>query len=436
MRPFAQPALILPAPQTDRPQERRTQFLLPVIFTCWFLSEACLQSPGHPSLNIGPVDTIAVAKGLSRLCALLVFVHMILQKHADRRVCTILLRCTPLLVFGLWTLATCLWSPIKAISFGHASEAVILGLLSVAAGIVCRGERDLEYMLRNVVLMVSVLMVIMFIFNYDTIGTGQRPMNYMQPNNLAATASIGLLTLLLSRFFWNWKWTRTLMLPCGLICGFMLLVAQSRSCLIVTALVAIPVVWSMYKRNLVIAFAAVAGVGAAALPYSQTVSRLPQAVTSYLMRGQTAADAYTVSGRTEVWDIAIKSFVEEPLFGHGYYSMTNTGKMYVWGAERWQTAHNVYLHVLTGTGIIGLFLLLWALVHVMRPMIGYLRAHGPERRVAIFVLLMAVWYLALGCFELSFTGPVDPEVVLFFMILGISAGFAANVRERLEARAA
>jgi O-antigen ligase len=180
----------------------------------------------------------------------------------------------------------------------------------------------------------------------------------------------------------------------------------------------------------VVVGAAAIGIIAALLPYSQAISKLPDALSSYVMRGQKVEDAYTVSGRTEVWDIAIKSFRESPLFGHGYYSMTNTGKMYVWGAERWQTAHNVYLHVLTGTGLIGFFLLLWALFHVLQPMIGYARRRGPERRVAIFVLLLAGWYLALGCFELSFTGPVDPEVVLFFMILGISAGFVANERER------
>jgi O-antigen ligase len=96
--------------------------------------------------------------------------------------------------------------------------------------------------------------------------------------------------------------------------------------------------------------------------------------------------------------------------------------MYVWGAERWQTAHNTYLHVLTGTGLMGFFLMAWALLQMLHPMIAYARQEGPRRKLAIFVLLLAVWYLALGCFELSFAGPVDPEVVLFFCTLGIAAG--------------
>jgi len=35
---------------------------------------------------------------------------------------------------------------------------------------------------------------------------------------------------------------------------------------------------------------------------------------------------------------------------------------------------------------------------------------------------MVVWYCAMGMFELSFFGPIDTSVVLFFALLGISAG--------------
>jgi O-antigen ligase len=148
------------------------------------------------------------------------------------------------------------------------------------------------------------------------------------------------------------------------------------------------------------------------------------------MRGQTMDDAYTVSGRTEVWDIAIKSFLESPLFGHGYYLMTSTGTMYVWGAQRWQTAHNIYLHVLSGTGLVGFFLLAWALFFVLSPLARYLKSRTRVRKVAMFIFLLVAWYLALGFFELSFGGPIDPEVVLFFLILGIAAGQVATEQTR------
>jgi O-antigen ligase len=221
------------------------------------------------------------------------------------------------------------------------------------------------------------------------------------------------------------------MWPSGLICGLTVFIAQSRSCLIVTSIIALPVLWAMYKKHLVLFGLIVAGFVAAFLPYSDSISKAPDAVMSYIMRGQSAEDAYTVSGRTEVWDIAVKAFWEAPLFGHGYYSMTSTGTMYVWGAERWQTAHNTYLHVLTGTGVMGYALLIWALLYILQPAWIYVRRPGPERKLAVFILLLVAWYMCLGCFELSFAGPVDPEVVLFFIVLGLSAGLGAHARTRL-----
>jgi O-antigen ligase len=104
--------------------------------------------------------------------------------------------------------------------------------------------------------------------------------------------------------------------------------------------------------------------------------------------------------------------------------------MYVWGAQRWQTAHNIYLHVLSGTGLMGFFLLAWALFFVLSPLARCLKAGTHVRRVALFVFLLVAWYLALGFFELSFGGPIDPEVVLFFLILGVAAGEIATQQTR------
>jgi O-antigen ligase len=408
------------------PAETKSPFLRALIVVSCLLSAVCITMQGRQAGLGGGLDAVAAAKLVTRLLAFAVLSFVILRTHTQPRAAKVLLRSTPLVLFSLWTLASCLWSPIKGVSIGHAAETLMLAMLAIGVGIVFKSEDDVKDLLLGIVVVITILMSAMVAANWDLIRSGERPVYYIQPNNLAGIAACGLLTLLMSRFFWDWTWTRKLMWPTGLICGFVLLVARSRSCLIVTALIAIPLLWSMQKRRVVVLAIAAAGVIAALLPYSTTVSNMPQAVTTYVMRGQTSQDMYTVSGRTEVWDIAVKSFFGAPLFGHGYYSMTDTGTMYVWGAERWQTAHNTYLHVLTGTGLIGFFLMAWALLHMLHPIIAYARQEGPRRKMAIFVLLLAVWYLALGCFELSFAGPVDPEVVLFFCTLGIAAGLVAH----------
>jgi len=342
----------------------------------------------------------------------------------------VLYRCAPLLVFAAWTVTTCLWSGIQSVSLGHALECVMLALLTIVMGVVCKTEHDLEITLCNVVLMASVLMLVMLVMNADLIAAGLRPTKYMQPNNMGGVAACGLIVLLASRRLWGWPWTHKLLWPTGVICGAAIVAAHSRSVLIVTSLVVLPLLWSLGGTRFPAVAAALMGILAAAWPYSQTISNLPQSVEGYLMRGQTVEDAYTVSGRTEVWDIAIQSFLESPLFGHGYFSMTSTGTMYVWGAQRWQTAHNIYLHVLTGTGLIGFFLLGWALFFLLSPLARCLKARTGVRKVAFLILLLVPWYLALGFFELSFGGPIDPEVVLFFLILGIAAGQIATEQTR------
>src|SRR5260370_15174341 len=119
MSAIARPALILP--RVKPRAERRTPYLLPVIAICWLLSEVCITSPDHSPLSLGGIDLIVAAKGAARVLAFLVFSYMILRTHMQRRATAVLLRCTPLIVFGLWTLATCMWSPIKTISIGHAT---------------------------------------------------------------------------------------------------------------------------------------------------------------------------------------------------------------------------------------------------------------------------------------------------------------------------
>jgi O-antigen ligase len=417
--------------RTAKAREGISSYLTALLVLCWLLSEVSFSLPGRSAaLDVGGLDALALGKLAIRLLSIMTLSVIILQTHTLPRATVVLYRCAPLLAFAAWTVATCLWSGIKSVSLGHALECVMLTQLTIVTGIVCRTERDLEITLCNVVLMASALMLAMLVMNADLIVTGLRPAKYMQPNNMAGVAACGLNTVLASRLLWSWRWTHKLLWPTGLICGAAIIAARSRSVLIVTSLAVLPLLWSLRRKHLPVAAVAVVGVLAAAWPYSQAVSHLPQSVETYLMRGQTAEDAYTISGRTEVWDIAFKSFLESPLFGHGYFSMTSTGTMYVWGAQRWQTAHNIYLHVLTGTGLMGFLLLALGLFFVLGPLARYLNARTHVRRVALLVFLLIGWYLALGFFELSFGGPIDPEVVLFFLILGIAAGQIATEETR------
>ena len=126
-----------------------------------------------------------------------------------------------------------------------------------------------------------------------------------------------------------------------------------------------------------------------------------------------------------MWSIAWKSFQDSPIFGHGYYVMTSTGLFEVWGKLQWQTAHNAFLHVLTGLGLMGVAFLVWAFASAIGPCFQALK--DGSRKVEFLIVAMFVWYCGMGMAELSFFGPVDTAVVLFFVLLGIAAGRSGSM---------
>lgn len=400
--------------------ERRFSMLLCV---CWMLSLACLSARGRSAGATGASSEALVASKIAvRAFALIVLAVLMFRGSANVRMRRVISRLLPLFIFSGWAVASCVWSPIRLISLGHAIECLMLVMLAVVTGALCVEERHLERILFHLTAVMIVLLWLVLALNYKPILHNLRPTAYMHPNNMAAIAGIGLILLTICRLLWNWGWTRRLLAPGFLTFAATMYVSRSRSAIVVTC--AVLFVSFVFFRKAIIWLTAVGVLGAAValFPYVDSISNLPDAFWSYIMRGQTAEEAYTISGRTELWQLAIQSFEESPLFGHGYYNMSSTGAVRVWGTERWQTAHNVLLHLLTGAGLIGSLLFFGALCFVLSPIRRCLRTNLQLRRLAIFLTVTTSWYFLLGFFELSFLGPIDPEVVLFFVIAGIAAG--------------
>lgn len=400
--------------------ERRFSLLLCV---CWMLSLACLSAPGRGGgAMTTSLEPIIVAKAVVRAVSLIVLSLLIVRCSANVRMRHVVSRLLPFLIFSAWALASCIWSPIKLVSLGHATECLMLVMLAVTTGTLCVEERHIERILFHFTAIMMVVLCLLMALNYQPILHNLRPTAYMHPNNMAAIAGIGLLLLTTCRIVWNWRWTRALLVPGLLTFTATMYVSRSRSAIVVTSAVLFVSFVYFRKAFIWLTVVGILGAGIALFPYVDSISDLPDTFWSYIMRGQSVEEAYTISGRTELWELAIQSFKESPIFGHGYYNMSSSGSVRVWGMERWQTAHNVLLHLLTGAGLIGSFLFLWALCFVFSPIRRCLRANLRLRRLAILIAITIAWYFALGSFELSFLGPTDPQVVLFFVIAGVAAG--------------
>ncbi len=92
-------------------------------------------------------------------------------------------------------------------------------------------------------------------------------------------------------------------------------------------------------------------------------------------------------------------------------------------------AHNLLLHVLTGTGLIGLTLFLWFVVRLILPHFLSWSRSGEEGKRSTLVAVIMLLFFMIGLFEVSFLGGMRPSSAVFFSTLGI------GVANRLERRA-
>ena len=117
----------------------------------------------------------------------------------------------------------------------------------------------------------------------------------------------------------------------------------------------------------------------------------------YILRGQTKEQFLSGTGRSELWPLVWDSFCDSPLYGHGYFVASRTGKLDVWGARQDMTAHNLGLQVLVSTGLIGAILFFWGLWRPLAPIWdALLRGTSDKRKVSMFVLMVISWFFAWG----------------------------------------
>lgn len=395
--------------------------------------------------SLDSLDMIALGKIGTRLMSILVL-GVVINRCWGYRARRVVIWCLlPLGCFSVWSVLSTLWSPLPSFSLGQAVSFGLQALLATAIAILWRDLRDTSTWLKTLswcLFVGSSVMVAVDLMDHDLSGLNRDlsdidgSIGLLHPTTAGAMASLGIAILVPARMLWGWRWTRLLLWPSLVPHGLVLIWAASRMAIVAAAASLALTVLCCSRRGLAavgLFFFGLAGVTyLMADRQMELVSAVHDVTTAYLQRGESAEQMQSLTGRTALWDAILESVVHAPVIGNGYFVTSRTGTLDVWGRERNESAHNLLLQVLVSTGGVGVVLFVWGIGRPSIVVWRLFRADAESRAWVLFLGILAVWYLLWCQLSSGFVGPIQPESIVFFVLLGIAVGSAKHVLGRAD----
>lgn len=154
-----------------------------------------------------------------------------------------------------------------------------------------------------------------------------------------------------------------------------------------------------------------------------TVALLFTPIGSYFQQYKQDDDAATLTGRTQLWDLALPAIEQQPLLGHGFMSSKYIAEAVDadWDAGQ---LHNAFLEVLYNNGCLGLTLVLAMNVCILRNTWVALRhSRSSETRALVSGTLAIYFFLLLnGLVEPTFGGRPSCVFMVFEGLVVLSYG--------------
>jgi O-antigen ligase len=403
---------------------------------CWVLMLVSFSVPGRPdNVSAGTLDTIGLLKLGTRLGAFFFLLFLFVRSWHPERSRVVLKILAPAILFVAWGLLSVTWSPLKSVSLGQLSVWVVAVLLAANIGVLWRGPGDTSRLLGSVSGGLLFFCCFLIFLNYAAPQYGslsRMGWGILHPTAAASLGGSGLVLLVAARLIWGWRWSRLQLLPGVVAYSWLLLLAQNRTSTVVTTIVVVGLFCLWSNRKLFLGLAVCGCMAAAAMllvdPGQRSTEQITGQVGEHLSRGQKGR-LTELSGRREMWDEIWRSHQKSPWIGHGYFVSSAEGQIYVWYTWGNWTAHNLWLQVLVGTGYVGLAFFIAGLA-VPALCLSQNLTTPHTRRMACFAAAMITWYLGWGCFNESISGPMAPEVIVFFVTLGLVTATTASAAMR------
>lgn len=259
--------------------------------------------------------------------------------------------------FAILAVASVLWSLTPLFTLTRAGQLlVVAALIAVSAGLWSDGSRSLERDWRQIwfsFLAISALFSLAALLwpNWHGARWSWPGLHTGTTSEYVALSAMVLLSMSVEQ---GWNPPRQLrrVLPLLFVVAIgLLLLTITRSSLFGFIVGAFAITWTGSKRRsdkrllTLGAVIAVAAVGAA---------WFSQSLTEYLLRGQTADQFASLTGRTDLWSFAFQELNDAPILGFGY----GAARVVLIEEFSWAgTGHNLWVEAALSLGLIGAALL-------------------------------------------------------------------------------
>lgn len=412
-----------------------------LLFRFTFLSLWLLPIMGFTMPTVQTTDSWQVLD-LVKLCILAVIcfggVYALYANVGHPRFRKIVDPLLPFYVYFLWAFLSVLWSPLKSVTIFQSGSLAAMLFFTNAVAVVCADKDRIAkvlYHLNLTLLASSFVLVIAYAIDPSMSGLDRSRIHtggdgLIHPTAAGATAALGLLVLTLCHYVGRFEWTKKLSIPCILIHGMIVFLSNSRTATGMSAItIGCVLFWFSTNRGRakVAMFVSVICLALVLLdPGFKLGASTVGAGAEYVTRGQSGDQLKGVSGRSEMWSAIWEEYKKALVLGHGYFVTSEKGSLLVWNERANYTAHNLLLQILSTTGAVGLLLFLLAMIQSALVSFSLLGGDRLQRSVFAIAAVMAVWYSGWAQLGVSFMGPIRPESVVFFTLLGIIIGQASD----------
>lgn len=384
-----------------------------------------LSIPGSESLAVSNAGNMyqVITKSFLIILPLIIFPHSIYLKNEQIR------KNILLILIGIYGIITVLWSPMPAYTFIRSTSFVItiLGITTIFCAYIKEIKSPYSALLFDLFLTTGIILwffTVIGVLNFEIAWRKVYLPNgiikrlggdILPPNTLGALAAMHIIFTLKNGF------NKKIFNYASILSGcYVLMYSNSRNALAALIIASIIIffissfVFLHLKRIIFIFFGFAILSGSLFFLEPQNFNKWLVSISRY----EAIEEFMTLTGRTLIWEKIFSQPLLDMLVGQGYAVLSENGMIIV-ESIRTTNAHNGFLQVFAGTGLIGFLLFLFYLFQLMIHLIITQKNNSGENKNQFrfwIIFLLLIFILINNLAESSFGSQIVPQLIIFLFL--------------------